>query len=129
MEDFLNKLCFTDINAFICLRLVMKFSESQARLYKRTILPERGNDGFVSPYEDILNNIVREIMRARRQIWGEDFGLAGEELDAAEKEVHIERLVEHFISLSENEVLISHNWNLNLGSGEEILSQLLKFSN
>lgn len=83
----------------------------------------------MSPYEDVLNTIVKEIMRARELIWADDFGFQGDEDDDKGKEAHMERLIESFIALSENEILVSHKWNLNLGSGEEILSQLLKLSN
>jgi hypothetical protein len=107
----------------------MKFSESQAPLYERTVSPELGESGFLSPYEHILNNIVREVMRARDSIWGNNFGLDDLEVAEDEKESYIEKMVEHFIELTENEILITHDWNLNTGSGEEILSQILRFSN
>ena len=40
--SFSNKIYFMNINACVSLRLVMKFSESQARLYDRSMLSESG---------------------------------------------------------------------------------------
>ena len=100
----------------------MKFAESQAPLYERTVSPELGESGFLSPYEHVLNNIVREVMRARDHIWGENFGLGDQEVGEDERESIIEKMVEQFIGVTENEILITQEWNLNIGSGEEILS-------
>lgn len=68
-------------------------------------------------------------MRARESIWGHNFGLDDLEVTDDQSETYIEKMVEHFIELTENEILITHDWNLNSGSGEEILSKILKFSN
>lgn len=68
-------------------------------------------------------------MTVRNSIWSEDFGLEGLDIDEAEKEKHVERLVERYIQVQEYDILVSNDWNLNLGSGEEIISQFLKFSN
>jgi hypothetical protein len=61
-------------------------------------------------------------LRARDHIWGHDFGLGDLEIDQDKEESLIEKMVEQYIELAENEVLVTHNWNLNLGSGEEVLS-------
>lgn len=76
----------------------------------------------MSPYEHVLNNIVREVMRAHDHIWGDNFGLGDLEVGEDERESIIEKMVEQFIGVTENEILITQEWNLNIGSGEEILS-------
>jgi hypothetical protein len=36
---------------------------------------EDSNEESDTPYQDILNEIVRELISAKKYIWGEDFGL------------------------------------------------------
>lgn len=84
---------------------------------------------MITPYQDVLNNIIQRLMNVRKNIWSEEFGLEGIDIDEVTREKHVERLVESHIQIQEYDILVSNDWNLSLGSGEEILSQFLRFSN
>lgn len=68
-------------------------------------------------------------MESRSLIWGKDFGLGGMELDASQKNEIILELTNSFVQNQEYDICIASNWNLNQGSGSEILSYFLKMSN
>lgn len=120
IESFDQRLILTEINAFICLRVVMKYAEKQIQ-HEMTVPSDVLNDP-ISAYQDILNTIIQKLMIARNSIWGEDFGLQGLQIEEAQKEQIIEKLVNNYIQLKEYEMCISNYWNFNMGSGEEILS-------
>ena len=62
LELFQLKLDFIDIYAIVCLRLVMKFAESQDPLYERTVFSEMWDQELLSPYDHILNDIVIKVI-------------------------------------------------------------------
>jgi hypothetical protein len=68
-------------------------------------------------------------MESRSFIWGHDFGLEGLNLDSSQKQEMILELTNSFVQTCEYDISIASDWNLNLGSGSEILSFILKMSN
>jgi hypothetical protein len=84
---------------------------------------------LITPYQDVLNNIIQRLMNVRTSIWSEEFGLEGVDIDETQRDKHVERVFENHIQIREYDILVSNDWNLSLGSGEEILSQFLRLSN
>lgn len=68
-------------------------------------------------------------MEARYYIWGKDFGLGGMEIEPSQKNELILELTNSFVQNQEYDICMANNWNLNQGSGSEILSCILKMSN
>jgi hypothetical protein len=56
-EEFFSKIRLLPSSALVCLRMVMKFSESQQKLYG-PIDTQRNT----TPYQDILNVLVNELI-------------------------------------------------------------------
>lgn len=125
-EEFASKIRLIPTSALVCLRMVMKFSESQAKLYNPT--ETQGSQRKSTPYQDILNALVGELAKSGTSIWGANFGL-DQNLSTPDKNAKIEDLINEHIQKQEYEVLAINDWNLHLGSGSEILNSILKFSN
>jgi hypothetical protein len=125
---FFHKIDLMEMQAHICLRLVMKYAESQEKLYEQDIPSEFAGNSPTTSYQHILDIIVRQVLRLGSSIWGDDFGVPPH-LDQGKREEAIESLLQGFVQMQEFDIMISGNWNFNLGSGEEILTQLLQLCN
>lgn len=49
-----------------------------------TVQGESQNE-FITPYQDVLNNIIQRLMAARNTVWSEEFGLEGIDIDEEER--------------------------------------------
>lgn len=77
-----------------------------------------------SPYQDVLDKIVVSIMEQKQQIWASE-----ERLKPRDLEKKLIDMTNRFVQSREYDICIASNWNLNRGSGSEILSYILKMSN
>ena len=68
----------------------------------------------------MLDEIISNILERKYEVFGSDLQLKGQEL-----EDHIMA----YSHLREFEILIACKWNVNIGTGYDILSGLLKMSN
>ena len=75
---------------------------------------------MISPYQHLLDEIISEIMLYKSQLF---------RMSASSNAKQMEANVLGFIQLREYEILVSCDWNLNLWSGYDIYTILLKMSN
>ena len=72
-EEFFCKIRLLPTSALVCLRMVMKFSESQQKLYGP--IDKQESERNTTPYQEILNELVNGLIECKSTIWGDDFGL------------------------------------------------------
>lgn len=110
------------VDALVCLRMAMKMNEDQETLYRRYVVLENDEDfiKFTSPYQHILDLLTTQIISVREDL----FGKQGSNMENLREEV-FEKKINLYIQNTEYNILYSCEYNLNIGTGYELIHMIM----
>ena len=84
---------------------------------------------LISSYQHHLNLTISEIIKDKEVLLGKNICENLRQFDKCVANKAIEDIISQFIQNTEVEILTMNDWNLDLGTGSDILDMTLKLSN